>query len=88
MIRKTLSPAILPASLVAWRWLSEKYAGQVMTASVTFVPRYASASAFSLDRIIAEISWGEYALSSMFTLKSDPICLLMEMTVLSGFATA
>ena len=27
-----------PASLVAWRWLSLKYAGTVMTASVTFSP--------------------------------------------------
>ena len=32
-------PAISPASLVAWRWASLKYAGTVMTASVTFSPR-------------------------------------------------
>ena len=32
-------PAILPASLVAWRWASLKYAGTVMTASVTRSPR-------------------------------------------------
>jgi hypothetical protein len=36
---RTLSPAILPASLVAWRWLSLKYAGTVITASVTVSPR-------------------------------------------------
>jgi hypothetical protein len=28
-----------PASLVAWRWASSKYAGTVITASVTFSPR-------------------------------------------------
>ena len=39
MMRSTSRPAILPASLVAWRWLSVKYAGTVMTASVTFSPR-------------------------------------------------
>mgnify|MGYP002508163163 CR=1 FL=1 len=32
-------PAILPASLVAWRWASLKYAGTVITASDTFSPR-------------------------------------------------
>ena len=47
-----------PASLVAWRWVSSKYAGTVMTASVTFSPRYASASVLSFWRIIAEISGG------------------------------
>ena len=30
----------MPASFVAWRWASLKYAGTVMTASVTFSPRY------------------------------------------------
>src|SRR5205807_4199761 len=60
MIRLTSSPAILPASFVAWRWSSLKYAGTVMTALSTVVPRYASASALSLPRIIAEISGGEY----------------------------
>ena len=39
MIRLTSSPAILPASLVAWRCESLKYAGTVMTASVTSSPR-------------------------------------------------
>ena len=39
MMRSTSSPAILPASLVACRWLSLKYAGTVMTACVTFSPR-------------------------------------------------
>ena len=39
MIRLTLRPAILPASLVACRCESLKYAGTVTTASVTVVPR-------------------------------------------------
>ena len=34
-----VQPAIRPASLVACRWLSLKYAGTVITASVTFSPR-------------------------------------------------
>jgi hypothetical protein len=38
-IRLTLSPAISPASLVACRWASEKYAGTVITASVMVSPR-------------------------------------------------
>ena len=37
----------LTASFVAWRCWSSKYAGTVMTAWVTFSPRYASASVFS-----------------------------------------
>ena len=39
MMRLTSRPAILPASLVAWRCESSKYAGTVMTASVTGSPR-------------------------------------------------
>ena len=45
-----------PASLVAWRWASVKYAGTVMTASVTLSPKNASASRRSFCKIIAEIS--------------------------------
>ena len=63
MMRFTSRPAILPASLVAWRWASLKYAGTVMTASVTVSPRKASASALSFCRIIALISGGLYSLS-------------------------
>src|SRR5436305_1008248 len=62
MIRLTSRPAILPASFVAWRWSSLKYAGTVMTALSTVSPRYASASVFSLPRIIALISGGENCL--------------------------
>jgi hypothetical protein len=50
---------------------SLKYAGTVMTASVTGSPRYASASAFSFCRIIALISGGRVlARSPIFTLAS------------------
>ena len=35
----TSRPAIAPASLVAWRWLSLKYAGTVTTAFFTGSPR-------------------------------------------------
>ena len=39
MIRKTFSPAIVPASLVDWRWASLKYAGTVTTACLTSLPK-------------------------------------------------
>ena len=39
MMRFTSSPAMRPASLVAWRCESLKYAGTVITASVTSSPR-------------------------------------------------
>ena len=68
MIRFTSRPAIFPASLVAWRCASLKYAGTVITASVTFSPRYPSASAFNFWSTIAEICCGLYCLSSMATL--------------------
>ena len=42
-MRRTLRPAIRPASLVAWRWASSKYAGTVITASVTSSPSQSSA---------------------------------------------
>src|SRR5919205_219515 len=67
MMRRTLRPAIFPASFVASRWALLKYAGTVMTASVTGSPRYASASALSFCRIIALISGGEYSFPSAFT---------------------
>src|SRR3954471_5613944 len=62
MIRLTSRPATRPASFVAWRWSSLKYAGTVMTALSTVSPRYASASDFSFCRIIALISGGLYCL--------------------------
>ena len=47
IILSTLSPAILPASLVACLWLSLKYAGTVITASETVDPRKDSAACLS-----------------------------------------
>ena len=69
-MRLTSSPAIRPASFVAWRCWSLKYAGTVITASVIFSPRNASASSFSLRRTIAEISCAVYTLSLTFTAAS------------------
>ena len=50
-----------PASLVAWRWASLKYAGTVMTASLIFSPRNLEASSTSLRSTSAEISSGAYS---------------------------
>ncbi len=85
MTLKTSRPAMRPASFVAWRWLSVKYAGHVMTAFLTGWPRYASASAFSFCRIIALTSCGAYDFSHIVTLKSSPMWRLMLRTVCSGF---
>ena len=71
-MRRTSSPAIWPASLVAWRWLSSKYAGTVMTAWMTLSPRKASASVFSLLKIIAQTSGGERCLPSARTTSTPP----------------
>ena len=57
-MRWTLSPAILPASFVAWRCASLKYAGTVTTASVIGSPTNSAAISFIFARTIAEISWG------------------------------
>ena len=59
-----------------------------MTASVTGSPRYFSASVRSFLRIMAEISCGMYLFPSMSMLQSLPICLLMEVIVLSLLTTA
>ena len=56
MIRSTLRPAIFPASLVHWRWVSLKCAGTVITASLTGSPRYSSATCFISRRMIAASS--------------------------------
>ncbi len=47
-----------PASLVAWRWLSLKYAGTVTTAFSTGSPKYASPRSLSDRSTIAETSGG------------------------------
>ena len=71
-MRSTSSPAICPASLVACRCESLKYAGTVMTACVTFSPRCCSAASLIFCRIIAEISGGEYGLPSIDT-RASPL---------------
>ena len=47
-----------PASFVAWRCESSKYAGTVMTASETVSPRYSSAVFFIFFSTSAEICGG------------------------------
>ena len=59
-----------PASLVAWRWLSLKFAGTVITALVTAWPSRDSAMHLSSRRIIAPISGSEK--SSSRTLRRTP----------------
>src|SRR3989344_420009 len=63
----TVSPAISPASFVAFLWESSKYAGTVIMASVIFSPNLSSASAFSFCSIMAEISAGFFHSSPIFT---------------------
>ncbi len=67
IMRFTSKPAIFPASLVALRCASLKYAGTVMTASSIFSPAFASASCLSFCSTIAEISSGRYHFSPIFT---------------------
>jgi hypothetical protein len=89
MMRRTFRPAISPASLVACRCESLKYAGTVMTASATVSPRYASASDFSFCRMRAEISCGVYCLPSMSAVfQSVPMWRLTEEMVRSTLVTA
>ncbi len=49
-----------PASMVAWRCASLKYAGTVMTACVTGWPRYSSAACFNFCSTIALICGGAH----------------------------
>src|ERR1700722_6545633 len=88
MMRSTSRPAIDPASLVAVRCASSKYAGTVMTAWLTVSPRYASASLFSLPKMRAEISWAVYALPSMSTVQPVPMWRFTERMVRSGLVIA
>ena len=88
MMRSTSRPAISPASLVAWRSASSKYAGTVTTAWVTVSPRYASASRLSFCRMRAEISCGVYALPSMSIVQLVPMWRFTERIVRSGLVIA
>ena len=88
-MRSTSSPAICPASLVAVRCASSKYAGTVITAWVTVSPRYASASRFNFMRVRALISCGVYFLPSTSSdFQFSPMCLLMLRKVRSGLVMA
>ncbi len=87
MMRSTLRPAISPASFVAWRSASLKYAGTVMTASVTESPRYCSASRLSLPRMRADSSCDVYFLTSMPTVQSVPMWRLTDEMVRSSLVT-
>src|SRR5919107_3869544 len=88
MMRSTLRPATWPASLVAWRCASEKYAGVVITASVTGSPRYASASRLSFCSTNALICWAVKVLSSILTVQSVPMWRLTDRMVRSTLVTA
>src|SRR6478736_7664424 len=88
MMRSTSRPAIWPASLVAVRWASSKYAGTVMTAWVTVSPRYASASRLSFMSVRAEISWLVYALPSMSMVQLVPMWRFTDRMVRSGLVMA
>ena len=84
MIRNTSRPAILPASLVACRCVSLKYAGTVMTACVMFSPKRISASAFSLASTIEASSCGLYVFFSPSTATSIAASPLLPETTLYG----
>ena len=56
MMRSTLRPAMTPASLVACRWLSLKYAGTVTTALFTLWPRNVSEISRIFTSTMDEIS--------------------------------
>ena len=88
IILLTFSPAIFPASFVAFLCASPKYAGTVITASTISCPKYSSASFFNFCRIIAEICSGEYSLSPIWVIFFVPINLLMLRIVFFGFAIA
>ena len=62
-----------PASLVAWRWESLKYAGTVITASVTDSPRNASAVFFIFSSTCAEISCAAILRPSLVSTQASPL---------------
>ena len=57
---RTLRPAIAAASLVAYFYLSLKYAGHVITAFVIGQPSLVSAAFFKYSNTKAEISSGHF----------------------------
>ena len=88
IMRTTSRPAMVPASFVAWRWLSSKYAGTVMTAFSTLSPVNASASFLIFCSMKADICCGLYCLPPAENSWSVPILRLAATMVLSGLVTA
>ena len=76
MIRRTSRPAIFPASFVACRCASLKYAGTVTTACVIGCPRYDSAVSFIFCKTNAPTWDGEYCLPPAWT-HASPLDALM-----------
>ena len=88
-MRNTSRPAIAPASFVAVRCASSKYAGTVITACVTVSPKYASASRLSFINVRALISCGVYFLPSTSSdFQFSPMWRLMLRNVRSGLVIA
>ena len=79
-----------PASFVACRCASLKYAGTVMTASVTVVPRYVSAALFSFWSTLALTSGGVTILLRMEKAASPftPRTILKGMRLSSPLASS
>ena len=89
IMRNTSRPAICPASFVAVRCASSKYAGTVITACVTLSPKYASASRFNFMRMRALISCGVYCLPSISSLfQFSPMWRFTLRKVRSGLVMA
>ncbi len=88
-MRNTSRPAIAPASFVAVRCASSKYAGTVITACVTVSPKYASASRFNFMSVRALISCGVYFLPSTSSdFQFSPMWRLILRKVRSGLVMA
>mmetsp|Transcript_2048 Transcript_2048/g.3620 ORF Transcript_2048/g.3620 Transcript_2048/m.3620 type:complete len:217 (+) Transcript_2048:1333-1983(+) len=80
IMRITFNPAMRPASLVACRCASLKYAGTVITAFVTVCPRNASAVSFIFVNTNAPTWLGEY----LFPAASTHASPLSARTILNG----
>ncbi|KHO53478.1 MAG: hypothetical protein QT04_C0004G0011 [archaeon GW2011_AR11] len=87
-MRTTSNPAMVPASLVACRWSSSKYAGTVMTAFPMGSPMNSSASFLIFCKMKAEICCGVYSLPCTAYLWPVPIFRLAPEMVFSGLETA
>lgn len=69
IMRKTFNPANVPASLVALRWKSLKYAGNVMTAFFTVAFKYDSAIILIMPRTMAlTFSLVDLLISSLYVI--------------------